>query len=159
VPPNIFAEDQLLIRPPKRRGMDRAGLHIQLLPGWHRGHRLCNALPAHLQIAAYERYRAIGFGQTFETAHTASSRSDKTAAPRRESIGLGAGQPHAQHDPVGNTDYGQFGYFRGLGDNPLGVSEAERKILEIVRGRHQDSMGHTVIAEGDRHFFGKGAFS
>ena len=70
-----------------------------------------------------------------------------------------APQPHPEHDAVSNTDDGQFRYFRRCGNNPFSVAEAERKILEIVRGRHQDSMGHTVIAEGDRHLFGKGAFS
>src|SRR6266404_858776 len=28
VPSDVFAEDQALIRPPKRRGMDRSGLHV-----------------------------------------------------------------------------------------------------------------------------------
>src|SRR5215472_11667485 len=78
VPPDVFTEDQFSARPPKCCSVDSAGLHIQLLSGWHRGHRLCDALPAHLQIAAHERYRAIGFGQTLETAHTASSWSDET---------------------------------------------------------------------------------
>ena len=47
----------------------------------------------------------------------------------------------------------------GRGNNSFGVSETERKILEIVGGRHQDSVRRTVIAEGDRHLFGQGAFS
>jgi hypothetical protein len=105
------------------------------------------------------RRRISKCGRSLHCRLDESSRSDKTAAPRRESIGPGAGQAHSQHNPIRDTDHGQCGDFSWPDDNPLGVSEAERKILEIFGGRHQDSMGHTVIAEGDRHHFGKGAFS
>ena len=159
VPPYVFAQNQALIRPPERGGVNRSRLHVQLLSRRQRGHCLCDVLPAHLQVITRHRDCAIGFGQTLQSAHAASGRSNKPAAPCRERIGPVAGQPHSQHDPVSNTDYGQFRYFSRCSNNSLGVAETERKILEIVGCRHQDGVRRTVIAECDRHLLGQGAFA
>jgi hypothetical protein len=136
VPPNIFAENQALVRLPKRRGVDGTGLRVQLLSPWQSGHCICYILTAHSQIIAHHRYCAVGLGQTLKPTHAASSWSDKAAAARREHIGPVAGQPHPQHDPVGNTDDGQFRYFGRRCDNSFGVTEAQRKIFEVVGCRH-----------------------
>ena len=158
VPSHVFAQNQALIRLPERRGVDRPRLHVQLLSRRQCGHCLCDVLPAHLQVITRHRYRAIGFGQTLQSAHAAPGRPNKAAAPGRERIRPVAGQPHSQHDPVSNTDYGQFRYFSRCSNNSLGVAETQREILEIVRRRHQDCMRRTVIAERDRHLLGQGAF-
>ena len=155
VPPDVFTQNQALIRPPKRCGVDCARLHVQLLSRRQRRHCLFDFLPAHPQVTTRHRYCAIGFRQTLQSAHSASGRSDKAAAPRRERVRSIACQPHPQHDPVGNTDDRQFRYFSRCSNNSLGVTETERKILEIVGCRHQDCMRRTVIAERDRDLLGQ----
>jgi hypothetical protein len=125
-----------MIRPPKRCGVDRSRLHVQLLSGRQRGHRLFDILPAHLQVITGQWYRTIGFGQAFQAAHATSRRPYKTTAPRRQRIGPLARQPHSQHNSVGDTDYGQFAYFSRFCNNSLGVAEAEGEILEIAWCRH-----------------------
>ncbi len=159
MPSYVFAEDQALIGPPKRGGVDRSRLPVQLLFRRQCRHCFCDVLPAHPQVTTCHRYCAIGFGQTLQSAHAASRRPNKATAPCRERIGPVAGQPHSQHDPIGDTDDGQFRYFSWRRDNSFGVAEAERKILEIVGRRHQDCMRRTVIAERDRHLLGQDAFS
>jgi hypothetical protein len=91
-------------------------------------------------------------------ASAAAGRSNKAATPRRERVGSLAGQPHSQHDPVGNTDDVQFRYFGRSSDDSFGETKAARKILEIVWGRHQHCMRCAVVAERDWGLLGQGAF-
>src|SRR5271155_4425990 len=87
VPSYIFSENQALIRLPKRRGMDRASLHVQRLARRQRGHCFFNVPPAPRQGLSYNRNCAIGFGQTLQSAHAASGGSNKPTAPCGERIG------------------------------------------------------------------------
>src|SRR6516165_4410434 len=125
----VLTKDQLSMWPPKCRGMDRAGLHIQLLSRRQRGHCFRDVVSVHLQVAARDRYRTIGFGQTLQSAHAASGRSHRASATRRKCIGPVACQPHSQHDAVDNTHDGQFCDLSRRRDDPFRVAETESEIL------------------------------
>src|SRR5215471_10229391 len=46
---DVFSQNQTLIRPPKRRGVNRSCLHVQPLPRRQCGHCFFDISPAHLQ--------------------------------------------------------------------------------------------------------------
>jgi hypothetical protein len=72
---------------------------------------------------------------------------------RVQAIGLRPAEPHPQFDAVAEMHDFQRIQLRGRPDDPLAQAKPHRKLLQILRRRHHDRIGTTVIAKRHCGFF------
>ena len=127
---------------------------VQRLPRRQRLKRAHDLVRGENLSVLHVRHRAKRLGETLDPAQAATGRSSHvTATAGQGRVGPRLGQPHAQLNTDILLDDLELADFFRRGDDSLGETEADRKVVQILRRRHHHGVRRAVVGKGDGGLF------